>query len=524
MPLQRANEISGRPMALAGFTPESTPSAKATIWAVEDSPLLLDTLTASLSGRYQVEGFSDGESLLEAIATRRPDLLLLDWQLPGISGLEVLKFLRGSFDEVSLPVLMLTTKGAHEDLIAGLSAAANDYLTKPYDEPELLARINTLITVRRTAAEAELARQKAKESEELLRMVVEAAGAGTWVLDAKTGRIGADERFRRLFDLHEGETFSLEKGLAIIHPLDSARVAAAVSDALSGKNGGRYHAEYRTRTKAGVIRWVEARGHVAPGQDGKGLRLLGTGIDITGRKRAEAEREVLLSAAERKSEFEQQLIGIVSHDLRNPIAAISMSAALMLRQNDLDPRQRKSLDRIATSAGRVNRMIRDLLDFTQARLGGGLPITRAPMDLHALIRQLVAETQDAMPEREIQLVQSGDGAGSWDSDRVAQVTTNLISNALHYSPASSSIRVTTRGHEADVVLEVLNGGAPIPDSVLPRLFEPMQRGEVTDSTSRSVGLGLYIVKNIVEAHGGSVTVSSNEAQGTTFVVRLPRAR
>jgi signal transduction histidine kinase len=236
------------------------------------------------------------------------------------------------------------------------------------------------------------------------------------------------------------------------------------------------------------------------------------------RERAERER-----LAMDRAEFEQHLIGIVSHDLRNPLAAITLSATTLLRGTELEERQRKSLGRIFSAAERANRMIRDLLDFTKARLGGGLPIQRAPLDFHALSRQVVDEFQVSHPERVIQFEQRGDGQAVWDGDRMAQVLTNLIGNALHYSPPGTPIRVKAHGEAEAGVFEVHNEGAPIAAELLPRLFQPMQRGEpVGDKASRNVGLGLYIVDHIVRAHGGRVEVCSREGEGTTFRVRLPR--
>jgi signal transduction histidine kinase len=239
--------------------------------------------------------------------------------------------------------------------------------------------------------------------------------------------------------------------------------------------------------------------------------------------RERAERERLL---QERIDFERQLIGIVSHDLRNPLAAITMSAATLLRRPDLEERQRRPLGRIFTSAERAIRMIRDLLDFTQARLGGGLPIKPQPFDLHALVRQVVEELQISHPERKLLIEEEGDGHGVWDADRLAQVLGNFLSNALHYGQPETPVRVTTRGQADTVTLAVHNAGTPIPEETLPRLFQPMQRGAGTgaaDSGSGGgVGLGLYIVKHIVDAHGGTLQVTSTAEGGTTFAVTLPR--
>lgn len=227
----------------------------------------------------------------------------------------------------------------------------------------------------------------------------------------------------------------------------------------------------------------------------------------------------------RKSEvFERQLIGIVSHDLRNPLNAVLMAAEVLLRRDELDERTSKTVLRIKTSAERASRMIRDLLDFTQARLSGRIRVEPKPADLHEIARHVVEEMALAYPDRGIDASHAGDGVGEWDADRLTQVLTNLTQNAVKYSPAGTPVRVCTSADgEAWMSITVQNGGPPIPAASLPVLFEPLQRAtEQGDKASRSIGLGLYIVKHLVEAHGGTVSVHSTAEDGTTFTVRLPR--
>ncbi|MDY7227633.1 HAMP domain-containing sensor histidine kinase [Hyalangium rubrum] len=228
-------------------------------------------------------------------------------------------------------------------------------------------------------------------------------------------------------------------------------------------------------------------------------------------------------SARHRADFEQQLIGIVSHDLRNPLNAIHLTATTLMRREDLDARTTKAAVRIQSSTERATRMVRDLLDFTQARLGGSIPVKPQPLNLHELTRQVVDEVQMNYPERELQARHEGDAQGHWDSDRMAQVLTNLLSNAMKYSPEGTPVTVVTRGVGDWVTLEVRNTGDPITEETRLRLFEPMQRGATeVGRTERSVGLGLYIVRNVVEAHQGTIDVRSTQEEGTLFTVRLPR--
>ncbi|MCY1083650.1 GAF domain-containing sensor histidine kinase [Archangium lansingense] len=235
-------------------------------------------------------------------------------------------------------------------------------------------------------------------------------------------------------------------------------------------------------------------------------------------------REALLLNAREAAQLREQLIGIVSHDLRNPLNAIGLSAATLLRRADLDDRTRRGICRILDAADRANRLIRDLLDFTQARMGQALPVKRQLVNFHTLTHQVVDEVRLAIEGRELEVECDGDGQGAWDPDRISQVLTNLLTNALQYSPDGTPIRVSTRGEGKAVILTVRNQGSPIPAEVLPTLFEPMKRGtEEGGSERRSIGLGLFIVDQLVRAHGGSIEVCSTAEEGTAFSVLLPRS-
>jgi PAS domain S-box-containing protein len=365
------------------------------------------------------------------------------------------------------------------------------------------------ITARKVASEA------LRVSEDRLRLAVRAAELGTWDMNPVTGALRWDERTQVLFGVPPETEVTYDTFLQGHHPEDRERTQAVVQRSLQ-PGGGEYDTEFRTvGLKDGVVRWIRATGR-AFFEGGRAVRFIGTAQDISDTKRQQAE-------AQARAEFAEQLIGIVSHDLRNPLNSISLSVTALLRHEDLSERQAKGLSRISASTERATRMIRDLLDFTRARLGGGIPIVRQDLDFHALVRQAVEEVQLAHPEREVRVVRSGAGAGAWDGDRLAQVVTNLVNNALAYSPGGTPVRVETRAEDGSVLLRVHNEGKPIPPELLPRLFEPMTRGRHDgEAASRSVGLGLFIVSNIVRAHGGSIEVRSTEAEGTTFTVRLPR--
>jgi PAS domain S-box-containing protein len=248
--------------------------------------------------------------------------------------------------------------------------------------------------------------------------------------------------------------------------------------------------------------------------DGELLGVAGIIVDITAHKRREEELS-------RTAEFRERFLGIVSHDLRNPLNAILLSANALLRAEDVPERHLKPIRRLVTSAERMERMIGDLLDFTRGRLGGGLPITPRPMNLKLLCRQVLEELEVAYPERMLRLVGEGDFAGEWDPDRIAQLLGNLGKNALDYSPERTPVDLVLCDEGATVHLTLRNRGAPIRADLLPHLFEPFRRGEQAEQRS-GLGLGLFIARQVVLAHGGAIEVRSTERGGTLFEVRLPR--
>jgi phosphoserine phosphatase RsbU/P len=248
------------------------------------------------------------------------------------------------------------------------------------------------------------------------------------------------------------------------------------------------------------------------------------------RKRAEdlatlhARDQQELSAARAQAEdralFAEQLVGVVSHDIRNPLAVIHMSTALLERGLPA-PQQQAAIARVSRSVQRVQHLIAELLDFSQARVGGGLGVRKTEVDLHQTVADSVAELSVAFPDRELRHERQGSGRCLADADRIVQAMGNLVANAATHGASGRPITVRTEGEGARFRIEVHNEGAPIPPELLPRLFEPMVRGAEAGA-SQGVGLGLYIVREIMRAHGGAVHVRSTAADGTRFVLELPR--
>jgi two-component system, sensor histidine kinase and response regulator len=234
-----------------------------------------------------------------------------------------------------------------------------------------------------------------------------------------------------------------------------------------------------------------------------------------------AEREQLIREVQETLRLNEMFAAALGHDLRSPLSAIMTGAALLISRGD--DKTMAIGNRILSSGSRMARMIEQLLDLSRARLGGGIPVTPGQMQLKDVAEKVVAEHQAASPGRELVLETSGALEGSWDEPRLAQVLSNLIGNALEHGASDRPITVRADGTSPREVILTVNNMGQIPEQELPHLFEPFRSGRQAGRRSEGLGLGLYIVDQLVRAHEGTVRVTSNERDGTTFEVRLPRA-
>jgi len=254
---------------------------------------------------------------------------------------------------------------------------------------------------------------------------------------------------------------------------------------------------------------------------GRATAIIVQGQCLEREKIARAEAEGLAKELEASLALRDHVMGVLSHDIRNPLAVIKVSTESLLGRADLREPQRRAIARISTNTDRIERMIHDLLDYTRAR-GAGIPVRREPTNLFELCKQNIDSMEQLHPTRRFRLEAKGDVQGEWDRERVLQLVSNLLSNAVKFGREGTPITVALKDLGDQVELAVHNQGAFIPPEMVPRLFEPFVRGDGPAGTAdQGLGLGLFIVKQIVLGHGGTVDVRSDETQGTIFTVRLP---
>jgi PAS domain S-box-containing protein len=368
-----------------------------------------------------------------------------------------------------------------------------------------------LFGIARDITERKRSEQQVSVNEERMRLCLEGAQLASWDWDLRTGRITWSSNSADVMGIPLAELNGDPKAfLGRIHPEDRDLMRQVVRDG-QGQQGDQV-IEFRLAEPAHSPPWFRGQGRTL-WQDGNPVRTLGVVMDISAQKLAEEELR-------RNAIFQNQLIGIVSHDIRSPVTAIIGWATLLYDREDQETSE--SADSIIRSAERIERLTKRLLDLTEARLGRGIPVSFQRMNIHEVTERIVDESRAGHPTRLINLDQAGDGNGMWDPDRLGQIVSNLLENALKYSPPDSPVRISVHGDGRWVDLKVHNGGKPINPELLPHVFEPFRRGAPKAGGQRSLGLGLYIVRELVESHGGVIEVSSTQEGGTTFTVRLPQ--
>jgi len=240
-------------------------------------------------------------------------------------------------------------------------------------------------------------------------------------------------------------------------------------------------------------------------------------------KKARVRAEAAENEAKQLVALQEQLVAVVGHDLRNPLAAIVMGVQrLSRRRREVEAWEQSVIALLSRSADRMQGIIRDVLDLANARRHRGIPVKPSPVKLADVCRHAIAELAEARSDRSILLRVEGDDEGEWDPDRMMQVVSNLVANALEHGSEDATIEVRIRGSARNLVLEVYNSGPPIPSELLAKVFEAFTTGASPVDGAKNLGLGLFIVREIARAHRGTVDVCSRPGHGTSFVVKLPR--
>ena len=304
-----------------------------------------------------------------------------------------------------------------------------------------------------------------------------------------------------------------------VHPDDVERCVSYYLDHFARREP--FEMEYRLRRHDGEYRELFDRAVPFTNEAGDFAGFIGSCVDVEGRRKAEqAQIQRSMEQLALARDFERSILAIVSHDIRNPLHAIGLALHGIKRTADPVSLVQKQADVIARGVKRIEHIVGDLLDLSRVREGSGIAVEPKLVDLRALCRQVIDEVEVVAHDRQFTFNCDVDGAGAWDEHRILQAISNLASNAVQHGTPGTPVHVRLTGDEDKVAVEIHNRGA-IPHEILPFIFEPFRSGQHHGSRGDGLGLGLFIVKSIANAHGGGVEVNSSNG-ATLFRLVLPR--
>lgn len=361
--------------------------------------------------------------------------------------------------------------------------------------------------------ELETSAERLARAEERLGFALEAGGIGTWDWRLGAGELLWDERTRAHLGVTADVVPSLDVFVGCVHADDRVAVQAAADRALDGASGGAFHAEYRT---ADGERWLSARGRVTFDAVGAATRFTGTLTDVTQRRRAQASLEASLK-------MRDEFLIVAGHELRTPVMALLLqleSSARALEIASIDPKLLSRVSRSVSHAKRLGRLVDDLLDV--ASIGSGrMTFERAPVDLTRVVNDAAALFADAARASGCRLVVDAAPGITVVGDvvRLEQVIANLLSNAFRYGKGTP-VEITLDRQESMARLRVADRGIGIAEDFRGKIFARFERG-VSTMNYGGLGLGLWIVRQIVDAHHGTIDVTSRPGEGACFTALFP---
>lgn len=458
-----------------------------------------------------LEGRSGAEAL--RLARTPPDLIVLSFELPDIPALDIAADLRKDPQCSHIPLLLIASGSVTgEDELRAVEQCADALLGRPLDPSALLARVKSWLRASHLYSES-AARRLLDHQEDTLREFLNAVPTTLWSAEPQ----GTIDFLNRFWFEFTGQDPAMDprsgKWGEAVHPEDIARTVEEWRQALAEDRP--IDQQFRVRrAEDGTWRWHRSRGIAIRDREGAIKRWAGFIADI------HDQTELVVNLQEER-DLRERFVATLSHDLRTPLTAARLNAQLLARKAGDENLTRRAATRIDASLMRADDMIRDILDASRLRAGEGLAIERTLMELRELVSVAIEDLSTVHGQRFV--LQPGPRVeGWWSADAIRRIVENLGTNAVKYGAPDRPVTVTVEKNETEARIAVHNEGPAIPPSDLPLLFRPFSRTRGAETRrQRGWGLGLSLVKGLVEAHGGRIEVESTAEAGTTFTVHLP---
>jgi signal transduction histidine kinase/DNA-binding NarL/FixJ family response regulator len=533
-------------------------AASERVLVVDDNLDMLAYLADLLKDHYQLDIARDGEEALRAARAHPPDLVLSDVMMPKLDGFGLLHALRTDPRTSLIPVVLLSARAGDEAIVEGLDTGADDYLIKPFSARELLARVRTQIEMVRMRR-ASIEHQERERSVAMLRFLGHASMALAESLDyattlAKIARLAVpaladwcwvdaiddNGTIRRLSlahaDMGQGEVPLRVAQLELPqHPADPIVKALRTRRPVLVEDFSELHDEHLqairdTHARSMIATPLVARGRVlgviafVSTHHQYGATELAVVEELAYRCAVAVDNARLYREARTAVQARDEFMAIASHELRTPLTPLQLEldtlATALVRDDWSRQRLAAKVDKASRQTERLSKLVENLLDMSRIATGK-LVLEPEPVDLGTLARELADRFTQQARASETELIVRVDGGvvGRWDRVRLEQVLSNLIANAIKYG-RGKPVEITVRRSESAAELRVIDRGIGVSPEDAARIFDRFERA-VSIHNYGGLGLGLYISREIVEAHGGTITVTSKVGQGAVFEVRLP---
>jgi PAS domain S-box-containing protein len=502
------------------------------VLVADDNADMRQYLTRLLAARYEVEAVADGRAALEAARERTPDLVLTDVMMPRLDGFGLLREMRSEESLRDTPLIMVSARAGEESRVEGVQAGADDYLVKPFSARELLARVDAHLKLSRLRREArEAIRYRGEQFETLLN----AAPLGMFLLDADLRFVEVNPVAIPVFGEPPDGLLGREYGEVLerlLAPPDADAVVSTFRKTL--ESGDPFVERERAvfRVDRGVTEYYEWRVDRTTLPDGR-YGLVCYFQDISEHVEARREREHLLEAeqsarqeAERANRLKDDFLATLSHELRTPLNAMLGWSQILQRRKDDAPIVEQGIAAIGRSALAQTQLIEDLLD-TSRIISGKLRLDLRRTHVAEVVAAAVESVMPSANAKHLRVTRSLDALAYVMADpaRLQQVVWNLLTNAVKFTPDGGGVDVAVGSRDGRVAITVRDTGVGIPPDFLPVVFDRFRQADASHSRRYGgLGIGLTLVKQLVELHGGAVRAESEgDGSGATFVVTLPLA-